>query len=78
MEHLNHHGKLMAKSGFDETKLTDEQKYAVAIARTQGVPFTRRFEDLCTDLTSEEADELAEAIEENRKRDLQTPSKSLF
>ena len=78
MDHLSHHGKPMAKSGFDETKLTDEQKYAVAIARTQSVPFTRKFEDLCTDLTSEEADELAEAIEENRKRDLQSPNKSLF
>jgi NTP pyrophosphatase (non-canonical NTP hydrolase) len=78
MENLNHHGKPMAKSSFDESKLTDEQKNAVAIARAQGVSFTRKFEDLCTDLTSEEADELAEAIEKNREADLQALTKSLF
>lgn len=78
MEHLNHHGIPMTKTNFDESTLTDEQRKAVGIARTQGVPFSRTFEDLCSDLDSEDADELADAIEENRRRDRQIPTKSFF
>lgn len=78
MEQIHHHGKPMVKSSFDESKLTDAQKKAVAFAKAQGVPFSRKFEDLRTDLTPEDADELADAIEENRQRDLQTSNKSHF
>ncbi len=78
MEQLNPHGKPMPKTNFDESMLTEEQRKAVAIARAQGVPFSRTFEDLCSDLDSEDADELADAIEENRRRDRQIPTKSFF
>jgi hypothetical protein len=78
LEQLNHHGKPMTKTIFDESKLTDEQRKAIAIARAQGAPFSRTFEDLCSGLDAEDADELADAIEENRRRDRQIPTKSFF
>ena len=78
MEQLNHHGKPMTKTNFDESLLTEEQHKAVAIARAQGVHFSRTFEDLHSDLASEDADEFADAIEENHLRDRQIPTKSFF
>lgn len=68
----------MTKTNFDESTLTEEQRKAVAIARSQGAPFSRTFEDLCSDLDPEDADELADAMEENRRRDRQIPTKSFF
>jgi hypothetical protein len=68
----------MTKTNFDESTLTEEQRKAVAIARAQGVPFSRMFEDLCSSLDAEDADELADAMEENHRRDRQIPSKSFF
>ena len=78
MEQLDHHGKPMTKTKFDESTLTEEQRKAVTIARAQGAPFSRTFEDLRSDLDAADADELADAIEENRQRDRQTPTKSFF
>ena len=68
----------MSKTNFDESTLTEAQRKAVAIARDQGAPFSRTFEDLSCDLDAEDADELADAIDENRRRDRQIPTKSFF
>ena len=78
MEQFTHHEKLVKKTTFDETTLTNEQRQAVAIARTQGVAFSRKFDDLVSDLSSEDAEELSEAIEENLKRDRHSSDKSFF
>ena len=53
-----------SKPPFDEDKLTPPQREALAIAKAQGVPFSRRLEDLIPDLglTAEEADAFCKTL----------------
>ena len=50
---------------FDESKLTPPQREALAIAKAQGVPFSRRLEDLIPELglTAEEADTFGKTLQ---------------
>lgn len=57
------------KAPFDESKLTDRQREALALAKAQGVPFSRRLEDLVPDLglTVEEADIFGKTLQQVRE-----------
>jgi len=54
-----------SKAPFDESKLTPPQREALAIAKAQGVPFSRRLEDLIPDLglTAEEAETFGKTLQ---------------
>ena len=78
MEELNQDKKSMPKPKLDESKLTTEQKQALAIARGQKVSFSRKLDDLYVEIDVDSADELIDAIIENRKRDRTVPPKSSF
>ena len=66
-----------SKVPFDESKLTPPQRLALELAKNQGVPFSRRLEDLIPDLglTQDEADAFGRTLQQIREESRrQTPS----
>ena len=57
------------KAPFDESKLTPAQREALTLAKSQGVPFSRRLEDLVPDLglTDEESDIFGKTLQQVRE-----------
>ena len=68
------------KAVLDESKLSEPQRKALAMAKAKGVPLIRDLDDLVPDLglTSEEADHFGKTLDQIRKESRQNSAKRQF